>query len=184
MKSLLKSLFGLTESTKQDEHAAEAGEGRALFAMGNGHLFRETSGYVVFLDLDGVAHPYDHGTLEYLPAFEEMMARHPNVDVVISSDWRLTTPIEDLLGLFSEAFRHRIVGTTPDLGTTSRHPEVMQFVTKHKIRNWIAVDDRQELFPESCTYLFLTDRSVGLTSEWMEKLSDRILTLSLGGPIA
>jgi hypothetical protein len=174
--SAIKSLFFFGENNGHD--AAEKREPALdTDVIQNGLLYRETTGSVLFLDFDGVAHAYEHGTLEHLPAFEELMQRHPEIDVVISSDWRLTLNKKGLLELFSKDFRGRIVGTTPDLGSIKRHPEVLRFVADYNIHKWIAVDDRADLFPPSCEYLFLTDKSVGLNKEWILKLESRLEAL-------
>ena len=44
---------------------------------------------ILFLDFDGVLHPGNRGTFERAPMLEMWLLKHPEVDVVISSSWRI-----------------------------------------------------------------------------------------------
>lgn len=134
--------------------------------------------HVLFLDIDGVLHPGYSETLAYLPNLEEVLRRNPAIDVVISSTWRETSSFGYLLSLFSEDIRHRIVGVTPVMeGDAVREREIMEFVKRHRIRRWLAVDDSAELFSEGWPHLLLTDRISGLSGESIELLEKRLADL-------
>ena len=59
-------------------------------------LQRAPRGPVLMLDIDGVLHPGQSGTLIYLPLLETWLRAHPDVDVVISSNWRETHTLDEL----------------------------------------------------------------------------------------
>ena len=71
---------------------------------------------VVFLDFDGVTHPEpcrSDALFCFLPRIEEVLREHPEVDIVISSSWRLEFSLEQLRGHFSADIASRVVGVTP-----------------------------------------------------------------------
>ena len=57
-------------------------------ALPNGRLTRPPSSHVLMLDIDGVLHPAQSGTLLYLPMLEAWLRQHTVIDVVISSNWK------------------------------------------------------------------------------------------------
>lgn len=115
--------------------------------------------FVVFLDFDGVLHPGQSGTLCYMPALERLVQRFADVDFVVSSTWRVNAGRDYLLDLFPDSVRDRVRGVTPVCGGQhARHAEVINYVSAHGIRQWLAIDDEEQLFPPSCPYLFLVDR--------------------------
>lgn len=118
---------------------------------------------LIFLDFDGVLHA--HGDLPFAraEAFEAFVLARPGVEVVIASSWRETLSMPVLLDLFSDAFRHRIVGITPVLDGVEteyadgsgtfidtcgvRQREVEAYLAAHDPnRPWVALDDIVELY--------------------------------------
>lgn len=49
----------------------------------NGRLTRPPSSHVLMLDIDGVLHPAQSGTLLYLPLLEAWLRQHTVIDVVM-----------------------------------------------------------------------------------------------------
>ncbi len=131
----------------------------------------------IFLDIDGVLvpeKPFDHSVhTEYflqfdpvcLQLFEDILQRHPEIRVGISSSWRDLFPFSLVRSFFSSHIASRVVGFTPLLDTETttpsqyfRYHEVKQFLRDHNAsdHNWIAIDDRLDYYPPS-TLLVVTD---------------------------
>lgn len=112
---------------------------------------------IVFLDFDGVLHPYSpwpHDEsirakyFSCLPRFEAVLRDCPHVRVVIASDWRRHHSLERLRSFFSADIRERIIGTTaldPSTSDAIGHRQSLaeQFLRDHDLvdTHWIAVDD-------------------------------------------
>ncbi|MDF6623942.1 HAD domain-containing protein, partial [Escherichia coli] len=88
-------------------------------------LQRAPRGPVLMLDIDGVLHPGQSGTLIYLPLLETWLRAHPDVDVVISSNWRETHTLDELRNFFSIELRERVIGCTPVLPDCTRLDEIL-----------------------------------------------------------
>jgi len=117
----------------------------------NGSLARAPRGPVLMLDIDGVLHPTQSGSLIYLPALETWLCEHTLVDVVISSNWRDTHTIDELRAYFSADLQGRVIGTTPTLDGACREDEILSLVRKHGIATWAALDDRTQDFPRTAS---------------------------------
>lgn len=128
---------------------------------------------VLFLDFDGVLHrgnsyltpegivssaPGRIELFEYAGVLAELLEPHPRVELVLSTDWapkfgfelaREALPLENL--------RSRVSGSTFDGSIDdvmhwlemSRGRQVLQYVSRHGLTNWLALDDRRDGF-ESC----------------------------------
>ena len=100
---------------------------------------------VLFLDFDGVLHPYRDGPgthqlvnekikglsancFSCLGRFEQWLHRHPSVEVVFSTSWRLYVPVTELRSYFSPELRQRLKACTPPLLNSRRRKEVLQVV--------------------------------------------------------
>ncbi len=122
----------------------------------------------IFLDIDGVLVPekeFDSpggkGNLlrfhpHCLAQFESVLARYPDVSVVISSSWREVFAFEQVRPLFSPHIIPQVVGFTPFLDVKVlhqfqylRHQEVLEFLRQHKAEDdlWVAIDDIREHYP-------------------------------------
>lgn len=149
---------------------------------------------VVFLDFDGVLHPEPCAGDELFcrrPLVEEVLRDHPQVQVVISSAWRLAyrrRPISRLRQHFSPDIAGRIVGVTPDyrradeamapngLGLFTRQWECVDWLRAHRSpgTRWLAIDDRDYLFAPCCGNLILCDSEVGFTPAHARELRTRL----------
>jgi hypothetical protein len=153
---------------------------------------------VLFLDFDGVLHPWKHapeGRFCRLPLLEAWLRQRPGVEVVISSSWKEIHPFEDeLRDLFSSDLRGRILGCTPNydkmLGTSTweqldRERDVSLYKREAECRrwlhdagrsceNWAALDDMPELFRPGTRELIACDPNTGVTVQKLREL-DRLL---------
>jgi len=135
----------------------------------------------LFLDVDGVLHPRAPGAEKFtaMPQLQQSMRRHPRMEVVISSSWREVFDFEDLVELFDEDLRDRIVGSTPVLEQDTefiRQRECEQWMRTHcpPGQEWVALEDEKALFEPGCPWLLLVDGSKGLQLEDCTRLDERI----------
>lgn len=132
---------------------------------------------VVFLDFDGVLHPKMTGNFELLPNFIKILNEFPKVLVVISSNWKDEINSGALISIFGSKYVDRVIGKTETLVYGNRQNEIYNFVSKHNIKNFIAIDDdcRGNLFDKNCEYLFKTDYFKGLTEDKLLELKEFML---------
>jgi hypothetical protein len=124
------------------------------------------------LDFDGVLHRAQTGTLRRLPALEAWLREFPQVDVVISSNWRDTHALPDLCAYFSADLQPRVIGTTPNIEGARREDEILALVREYGITCWAALDDQPEGFPRTAeTNLAATEYYDGLTNLSLRRLS-------------
>lgn len=133
-------------------------------------LLRAPRGPVLMLDIDGVLHPGQSGTLIYLPLLETWLRTHPDVDVVISSNWRETHTLDELRNFFSIELRERVIGCTPVLPDSTRLDEILLVVREYGITQWAALDDRVQEFPDA-SRLVATEYLDGITGESLLQLT-------------
>jgi hypothetical protein len=128
--------------------------------------------FVLFLDFDGVLHPRTSGTVRHAPALERLLAKHPQVLVVVSSTWKHSNSVADLRGWFSRDFAPRVVAVTPDLphGVGSRQREIEAWLRANPAKQWLALDDEPRLFEPNCPWLYLTNTADGLTASDLEAI--------------
>jgi hypothetical protein len=128
---------------------------------------------VLFLDIDGVLHrgnSYVEGNrvvssapgrialFEYLPVLCDLLDFYPMVEIVFSTDWAYRFGVEPTRNMLPDSLlRKRVTAATyqgcefdellwPML---SRGAQVLDYVRRHSLDNWLAVDDRRDGF-ESC----------------------------------
>lgn len=141
----------------------------------NGFLMRPARGPVLMLDVDGVLHPGQSGSLCYLPLLEEWLRENPVVDVVISSNWRDSHTFDELLSLFSADLQERVIGTTPNIEDGYREDEILALVRKYSIAHWAALDDREQEFPTAGhDHLVATEYLYGLKTQHLERLMQNL----------
>jgi hypothetical protein len=126
----------------------------------------------LFLDFDGVLHPtlaepsalFIHGT-----RLAEALRSFP-VNIVISSSWRFHFPKEDYLKKLPLELAGQVVGATgkAHVGKFARWHEIQQYVKKHRIVDWRAIDDSAFEFPLGCRELIACDGSLGVTSAQLD----------------
>lgn len=141
-----------------------------------GYMDRAPTGPVLALDFDGVLHTGRSGTFSCLPLLEAWLRAHPQVDVVISSEWRDHHSFSVLRALFSEDIRPRIIGKTPVFEDgTLREDEILALMHHYHVTRWAALDDAAFAFPSTGTdHLVLTTSHIGLTAESLSQLSTKL----------
>lgn len=125
---------------------------------------------VLFLDFDGVVHKCQNESFERMYLIERLLDASPSMFIVISSSWRECGSITYLKSLFSSPYRGRVIGATPSLylpsgGIGVRAAECENFVTRHKVKAFICLDDDATLFPPGYPHLFRTDYYTGINEK-------------------
>jgi HAD domain in Swiss Army Knife RNA repair proteins len=108
---------------------------------------------VLFLDFDGVVHPYDSLAIEanvrsqddagrfcWLPLLTDALAAHPSVRIVVTSDWRHFSDADKLRGLLGP-LAARFAGSTGLASGFTRADYIQQVVQLHLLQHWCALDD-------------------------------------------
>jgi HAD domain in Swiss Army Knife RNA repair proteins len=143
---------------------------------------------LLFLDFDGVLHPVHSNKADcfcMLDNFEAVMREFPGVRIVIASTWRQAYSFAHLKSLFSADIAARIIGKTPDWEEDGdehvRFKEIRQFLKHPSLAGmeWIAVDDSDFEFPESCRNVLLCDPRRGFDNEMADKLRGRLNAMSI-----
>lgn len=144
---------------------------------------------VLFLDFDGVLHrgnsyltpegvvsgaPGQIELFEYADLLAQLLEPHPLVELVLSTDWVPKFGFElarDALPI--EGLRHRVSASTFDGGIDDvlywlempRGRQVLQYVSRHRLTNWLALDDRRDGFESCRARLVHCQTMVGLGDE-------------------
>lgn len=130
----------------------------------------------IFMDFDGVTHPWgDVEDFRSLPLIESVVSEYDEARIVIASDWRMLFSMRNLVARFSEDFRERVIGATPQLLPSKgadmsglREREAMQWLRQHDAdgenASWCAIDDAPGNWP-SRSRLVLTDFKRGFIDE-------------------
>ncbi len=129
----------------------------------------------LFLDFDGVLHPtlaqpsalFIHGA-----SLAEALRPYP-VNIVISSSWRFHFSKEDYLANLPVELSDQVIGVTGNahVGKLARWHEIQQYVKKHRVIDWRALDDSAFEFPLGCGQLIACDGSIGVASAQLDLLS-------------
>lgn len=136
---------------------------------------------IIFLDFDGVLHPRPNdwrGKFCHLERLERVLREYPNVQLVISSSWRDTYPLDVITALFSDDIQPRILGTTP-LGDGekpySRFEEIKGWLRQSgHFGAWLALDDAVAEFPVNTPQLVPCITSVGFDDQVARLLVSKI----------
>lgn len=108
---------------------------------------------VLFLDIDGVinAPEYRNAPAEAAVAALNLILAWPDVQVVISSAWRHLHPMREIVDTLESwgvrSLADRIAGATGfgihfcEPGWNDREREILEYVQKHALTNWVAIDD-------------------------------------------
>ncbi|WP_298623468.1 HAD domain-containing protein [uncultured Zoogloea sp.] len=127
----------------------------------------------VFLDFDGVTHPWREAEdFRCLPVLEAVLRDYPETRVVIASDWRTLFSLPKLRARFSPDIQPRVIDTTPAIFPRSpnelyglREREARQWLAaKAPTASWLAIDDAPGNWPTRAR-LVLTDFKQGFTEE-------------------
>ena|SRR6185369_5198182 len=148
---------------------------------------------ILFLDFDGVLHPRpapgsgETDLFRSLHLLEGVLRQLPDVEVVISSAWRVSQSPDEIREYFAEDLRDRIIGMTPlpgedielapsELVNFPRQTQCVAWLARNRPAGapWLAIDDTAEEFEPRCAQLLLIDGWEGLTPESAAKLLGRL----------
>ncbi|MDR1424714.1 MAG: hypothetical protein LBI92_08965 [Azoarcus sp.] len=146
----------------------------------------------VFMDFDGVTHPWGEAEdFRCLPLIESVLRDFDEAQIVISSDWRMLFSLPKLRARFSEDIRPRVTGVTPHIlprrGSELhglREQEAKMWLQQHTAditaASWCALDDAPGNWL-SRTRLVLTDFKRGFTDEDATVLHNMLQAFRNGG---
>lgn len=156
---------------------------------GDARLSAVETDAVLFLDFDGVLHPYGCAADQFfcrLGLLQDWLRHRPGVDVVISSTWREARSVGELASIFACDLRPRVISVTPRFMHESwdqfggepppprhpRHAEVMAWLRQSAKpwRRWAALDDQSWLYRPFARELIVCDHHVGLTDAELKAL--------------
>ena len=140
---------------------------------------------ILFLDFDGVLHPHEvymyhgrssielragpeHRLFEHAELLASLLLPFPEVSIVLSTSWCAAFRRFDAVKAYlPRALQKRVMGATWHSGkdryrwsNMSRYDQINEYVARHQVENWLAVDDDDEQWPDA-----LRDRLVH-THEW------------------
>jgi hypothetical protein len=144
----------------------------------------------LFLDFDGVTHPYDHQfmgapmTLHwhdqsislfcYAPILERILSEvdpENRVGIILSTTWQQRIGWRAAAKFLPPALQKRVVGGVYKYGL-SRGAEIAMHAMDYKLDDdsWIAVDDDDWLWPQEHLSRFIkADPAMGLSSESLQQ---------------
>lgn len=121
--------------------------------MGSRHM---TDLRVLFLDFDGVLHPFGEPALDedfrlienpnlfaWLPVLDQLLAYYPHVRIIVSSDWRRLCDDETLVRLLGP-LGGRFIGVVETWGGT-RAEEILEEARRRCLTHWLAIDDHSSV---------------------------------------
>lgn len=145
---------------------------------------------ILFLDIDGVLHPNNQPDLLFVwvPRLAMWLDAWPEVDVVISSSWRVHHPQDEMVEMLGSVIGARVVGCTawvrqerddnvyPAAKTTvlthERQVQVEAWMASswNPERAWVALDDMPYLFEADCGRLVVCAGRQGISRENVQTL--------------
>lgn len=153
---------------------------------------------VLYLDLDGVAHPADvwyeratrqvtlrtpgHELFESMPIFIEAIAPYPALHVVLSTSWVRTYGFEQTLEFLPKALQGRVIGATYDASSPDawrwdrlrRYDTIALDVLRRQPKRWLALDDDGIGWPaEEHSALVPVPSALGLACPLAQELRSR-----------
>jgi HAD domain in Swiss Army Knife RNA repair proteins len=136
----------------------------------------------LFLDFDGVLHPWFHMDLRNKPYFEEAVRpwiQSGQLRIVFSTAWRYSHELEELKKYFSQDIQPHMVDVTPNLaignqpGGRQREVEEWLRMNGKQWAPWVALDDRLDLFDTGCKQLLWVDPEMAFTENHQKDLKKR-----------
>lgn len=132
----------------------------------------DPTGVVLFIDIDGVLHRNGTETFDRLELFNKILDQFPNLQIILSSTWRLS-PNVDFFSSKTGALFFRIKGCTPHLIDYDKELEIQSFITNFNVSRFIIVDSSLSSFAGSDQYVVVTDGN-GLNDNMCDQIIDKI----------
>ncbi len=143
---------------------------------------------IVFLDFDGVLHPDEvyfikgkgvkliaegHKLFEHADLLAAELDNFPDVRIVLSTSWVSVLDFKRAKSYLPERMQERVMGSTwhskfdrYEWQNLTRFQQIYQYVNRHNITNWIAIDNDDEDWPDfKRQHLVHTDDWKGLGCE-------------------
>ena len=145
--------------------------------------------YVIFLDIDGVLNhkqffekkkellyesyiklpfPFDSFDVNIIHNLNKFWEKYTDVKLVISSSWRWDSDLDKILK--QVGLRKKVDNITPTIISNHRGEEIDIFLEKYKVKNYVIIDDVDDMLEHQKEHLILCDDNVGLTQENLEKV--------------
>lgn len=141
---------------------------------------------VLYLDFDGVVHddsvyfhprhgiviPSSGRLFEWLPILEQLLAPHPEVNIVLSTAWVRLRSFDFAKKQLGQGLRERVIGATfhrrfmcrEDFVLLPRGVQIADDVFRRGPKSWFAVDDDDVGWPSWCRdSLIKTDGKLGIS---------------------
>ena len=132
---------------------------------------RGTGELILYLDFDGVLHhenclwhpkvgaylsaPDGYVLFQHAELLEQLLAPHPQVQIVLSTSWVSQYGCSKTAKKLRPALRSRVIGATyhssmceHEFNALPRGLQVYTDVVKRRPRDWLAIDDMTEGWPE------------------------------------
>lgn len=124
---------------------------------------------ILFLDFDGVLHPDEayfyrgkgvvlradgHNLFEYSELLADALKGHQDVRIVLSTSWVWALSFNEAKARLPEELQCRVKGSTwhssqnrYEWQTLTRYQQILQYVNRHKLTDWLAIDNDAEGWP-------------------------------------
>lgn len=123
---------------------------------------------ILFLDFDGVLHPLGAPKKDLFSrcSYLEDSCNNYSCEIVITSNWRITNTIDEMILRLPPNMRSKVTGATGILKEKKhkRFEEIKNYLEDNKLHDvsWAALDDSYWEFPNSCSNLIKCNPNVGL----------------------
>lgn len=127
---------------------------------------------IIFLDIDGVLkHPTKNSWYPEAVACLNAYCSYNNIDIVISSTWRLIKDIE----FFNKLLNNRVIGITPDLSKYhekhTREIECSLYVKDNQIKHYAMIDDKTDEY-KNLSNVIKTNAQIGIDLSILFKVNE------------
>jgi len=146
---------------------------------------------VLFLDYDNCLHRCDAYVsdgkviasepgvqlFEFAEILEHALEPYPSVKIVISSDWVQALGYERARDALPPGLRERVIDSTrtdeidePGFSDLTRGEQIRRYIVRHRLRSWVAIDDRHDGFSPFRAHLVRCQSGVGLGDSVVQEL--------------
>lgn len=123
---------------------------------------------IIFLDIDGVLHPFDEGDnpagwLRWVPVLEALLVNAPDVKLVVHSTWRYMYSDDELCALLGP-LSDRFIGCAPRVARGDAIEMVLQ-ANKASLTAYLVLDDDRTEFTTSRLNVQFCDPKLGISAQ-------------------